>query len=392
MKFLYCCAAALALVACSKQPTTFVVTNSCNFARNGELVEIFLPESQQVEGEYEIPTGKLVDAQGNEIGYQITSDNRLLFLVNVEANASSEYHFEAGEPAPVDTLTTCFFLGNRRKDDFAWENDKAAYRMYGPALLPENPSMGVDLWLKHTSQPSANAMYLQEEGGKPYHIDYGLGIDSYKVGHAAGCGGLTIVTSDGQIWPGGPFAQYEIHENGPLQTCFTLYYDSIQVADKVWKGTITITANAGSQVNKAEVMLDGEAIEGTMIGGGIFMHGASDAKSLDEKIGTTHIIAYAEPANSDQGIYAIHEKMGIDATTLDFGRNYVAVIKPASGGCGTSGATLYVTSEPYTMGQVETYYFGGGWSKRDYATDEEWFDATRQTVEALANPLIVTIK
>ena len=35
-----------------------------------------------------------------------------------------------------------------RKDDFAWENEYAAFRMYGPALRPENPSNGVDLWLK----------------------------------------------------------------------------------------------------------------------------------------------------------------------------------------------------------------------------------------------------
>ena len=35
-----------------------------------------------------------------------------------------------------------------RKDDFAWENEYAAFRMYGPALKPENPSNGVDLWLK----------------------------------------------------------------------------------------------------------------------------------------------------------------------------------------------------------------------------------------------------
>ena len=37
-----------------------------------------------------------------------------------------------------------------RKDDFAWENEYAAFRLYGPALKPENPSNGVDLWLKNS--------------------------------------------------------------------------------------------------------------------------------------------------------------------------------------------------------------------------------------------------
>ena len=44
-----------------------------------------------------------------------------------------------------------------RKDDIAWENEYAAFRFYGPALAPENPSNGVDLWLKtSTSAPSTS--------------------------------------------------------------------------------------------------------------------------------------------------------------------------------------------------------------------------------------------
>ena len=46
-----------------------------------------------------------------------------------------------------------------RKDDFAWENEYAAFRMYGAALKPENPSNGVDLWLKNSPALVIDTMY-----------------------------------------------------------------------------------------------------------------------------------------------------------------------------------------------------------------------------------------
>ena len=49
-----------------------------------------------------------------------------------------------------------------RKDDFAWENEYAAFRMYGPALRPENPSNGVDLWLKASPELVVDRFYYRE--------------------------------------------------------------------------------------------------------------------------------------------------------------------------------------------------------------------------------------
>ena len=46
-----------------------------------------------------------------------------------------------------------------RKDDFAWENEFAAWRMYGPALKAENPSNGVDLWLKASPELIVDSFY-----------------------------------------------------------------------------------------------------------------------------------------------------------------------------------------------------------------------------------------
>lgn len=373
-------AAGLSLAACAPKETTIQVSNELNIDRNEELVQAQVETFNQ---------HILVDANGKEVPYQIVQDG-IVFQANVAASATNVYTWKVGTPTAMpEAKTTAFFLGDRRKDDFAWENDKAGYRMYGPALLPENPSSGVDLWLKHTPALTCNAMYKQEEAGKPYHIDYGLGIDSYKVGHAAGCGGVAIVANN-EIWPGGPYKNYEILQEGPLQTIFKLTYDSVQVADQVLCEELIITVNAGAQVNKAQVTFTGADVPDMQVGGAIFLHDSIDnlVEGNEEGIG---YLAYCENATSDKGIYKIHESQGIDANTLDFGRNYVAVLMDHA----EAAPQLDITKaciKQYKVGDTFTYYFGGGWSKRDYKTDNEWIEATRQTALCIAHPLQVTVK
>ncbi|MCR5394641.1 MAG: DUF4861 domain-containing protein [Bacteroidales bacterium] len=376
---LYYIAAGVCLAACSApNQSSIEVSNSLDAVRNGEMVCA------------KVDTSKphiLKDAQGNEVAYQVKGDG-ILFLADVPAQGTATYSWTEGTPAEVKPLTTAFFLGDRRKDDFCWENDKAAYRMYGPALLKENPSSGVDLWLKHSSDLTADAMYTQEEKeGKPYHVDFGLGIDSYKVGHAAGCGGVAIV-SDGKIWPGGPYARYEILQQGPLQTIFKLAYDSVQVGENVLSEEITITVNAGANMNKAEVVLKGADIADLQLGGAIFLHDSIQNLNIAAERG---YITYCETANSDKGIYGIHQQQGIDPATVDFGRNYCAVFVP-----GAEDFAQYDNTEvavrKYKVGDTLTYYFGGAWSKRDYATDQEWDAAIGLDAKRLSSPLTVTVK
>ena len=368
------------LAACSQKKNSYSVielTNTLDFDRTNELVCVEL----ETEG-----LGDLVDENGISVPYQVT-DKGIIFLADVDAKSTKTFTFDSTKPAVTpNRMTSAFFLGDRRKDDFAFENDKAGYRMYGPALLPENPSNGVDLWLKHIPDPVMDDMYKQEENGQPYHIDYGLGIDSYKVGHAVGCGGVALVYND-KLWVGGPFAKWEILKDGPLQTIFRLDYDSILVGETILKETITVTVNAGSLVNKAEVIFSGISLENLYVGGGIFLHN-DDSNKLNTGY---DYISYAETATSDKGIYNIHANMGLDANELDFGRNYVSVIVPGMEKCELYNETE-VALKSYKVGETFTYYFGGGWSKRDYDTDQEWFEATEKTVQALSYPLKITLK
>lgn len=79
-----------------------------------------------------------------------------------------------------------------RADDFAFENDKVAFRVYGPQLTNSVENNGTDCWLKRVDYPIINKWYKAEQQGESYHVDTGEGYDPYHVGSSLGCGGVAL--------------------------------------------------------------------------------------------------------------------------------------------------------------------------------------------------------
>lgn len=273
-----------------------------------------------------------------------------LFLIGLVALTLTACHKEAVQPKVYGRYVP------ERKDDFAWENEYAAFRMYGPALRPENPSNGVDLWLKSSPELVVDSFYYREHVlGLPYHINYGKGLDCYKVGHTCGCGGLVVIAND-STWIGGAYDRWEILEQTPNKFVFRLEYDSLLVAGHVLHESITITAEAGQLQNKAEVVLTGDYSDEMLVGGGIYMHDTVDYYMTIPEVG---YVFYEEDALSDKTA----AKMNYDyngSTTQ--GRIQVSVKTP--------GATLteirdgnLIAVRPYELGDTLTYYFGATWSE-----------------------------
>ena len=260
-----------------------------------------------------------------------------------------------------------------RKDDFAWENEYAAFRMYGPALRPENPSNGVDLWLKTSPELVVDSFYYREHVlGLPYHINYGKGLDCYKVAHTCGAGGFVAVV-DENLYVGGAYDRWEILEQTADKFVFRLEYDSFMVAGKVLQQSITITAEAGRIMNRAQVVLSGDYDGGLLAGGGIYLHDTVDTYWDCDACGK---IVYAENALSDKT--AAQMNKDYNGSTSQ-GRNYVAVIT-----CGRSVQKIIdgtlVSVQPYFVGDTLTYYFGACWSEwsngeQAFPTDEDWLNA-----------------
>lgn len=243
-----------------------------------------------------------------------------------------------------------------RKDDFAWENEYAAFRMYGPALRPENPSNGVDLWLKASPELVVDSFYYREhELGMPYHINYGKGLDCYKVGHTCGAGGLVVIAND-TTWIGGAYDRWEILEQTPQRLVFRLEYDSLQVNGSVLQEQITITAEAGEPMNKADVVITGAYAGEMLVGGGIYMHDTIDHFEVYEELGT---VFYEEEALSDKTA----AKMNYDYNgSTSQGRIYLTVRTPEATITDIQDGNL-VAVKPYTLGDTLTYFFGATWSE-----------------------------
>jgi len=354
---------------------TIVVTNSLGIDRKGEIVEINL---SALKVSFETETYVLKTNDGKEVGYQLIYNGNkkpqsLIFQANVKANGSAIYLLTDGKPAPVKAKTFARFVPER-KDDFAWENDLAAYRMYGPALANENPSNGVDLWVKRTGELIVDEFYEGEHSkGISYHVDNGHGLDLYKVGQALGAGGIAPYAS-GKLWIGKHFDHYKVIEVGPLRSVFTLIYDSVKVGNLFYKQELTISTNAGSILNKGIVKFSGptQKIE---LAAGIYLHDGKGVLKQNISIGTT---AYAEDAVSDAKVPS--------------GRNFVGFYIPEKVNEAKIEAEHGLMTSSYKIGDSFTYYFGGGWSKWNFPTDESWFNAINQFSEISHNPLKVTVK
>ncbi len=243
-----------------------------------------------------------------------------------------------------------------RKDDFAWENEFAAWRMYGPALKAENPSNGVDLWLKASPELIVDSFYYREHVlGLPYHINYGKGLDCYKVGHTCGAGGLIVLAND-TTYIGGPYDRWTILEQTPDKFVFRLEYDSLLVAGHILQEVITITAEAGEPMNRAEVVLTGDYDGELLVGGGIYMHDTIDHFEVYEELGTVY---YEEDALSDKT--AAQMNYEYNGSTSQ-GRIYLTVRTPDATITDIQDGNLIAVKD-YQLGDTLTYFFGATWSE-----------------------------
>ncbi|MDR1526259.1 MAG: DUF4861 domain-containing protein [Dysgonamonadaceae bacterium] len=358
------------LASCTK-PIKITVENALDFDRNGEIVEV---ATAGLPVDLASKTYVLKDAQGQEVGYQLLSDKQtLIFPAHVPANASATYTLTEGKPAPVEKRTNARLVPERF-DDWAFENDMAAYRMYGAKLEKQpnqHPSNGVDIWMKYKDTPVMDDIYAARDS-KSYHEDNGLGgFDCYDVGYTLGAGGIDPYV-DGKIWTGDGFNQYSIAESGALRSVFTLEYDTLLVNGNNYIETYTVTVDAGSPLLKAVVTFQG--LEQPMqLAAGIYMHGDSVNTLFDAE---NKLITFTKNAVTNKGV---PQK-----------QTFISVYLPTAHGLPFVLDKQFVLASDYKVGDEFTYYFGGTWSGWKFTTEQEWQSALEQFVQAKQNPLKVT--
>lgn len=143
------------------------------------------------------------------MGCSATSDNK-------QAGA------QAAESAPK-VMAYGRFVPERR-DDFAWENDKVAFRVYGPAAPLKGHSSGVDAWLKKVDYSIIDKWYAAHVNGISYHEDHGEGYDPYHTGISRGVGG-TAIWLDGKPYTAHSYKSYKVIESGGDNFAVELEYE-----------------------------------------------------------------------------------------------------------------------------------------------------------------------
>lgn len=158
-----------------------------------------------------------------------------------------------------------------RKDDFAWENDRIAFRIYGPALESEMVSSGIDVWLKKVRYPVIDKWYAAGEAS--YHKDSGEGLDLYTVGPSRGCGGSGLW--DGRaLQVSGNFRSWRVLARGPVRFSFELTYAPWNVNGRSVSEIKRISLDAGQNFNRIESLFQAEGTQEVTFGAGIAIHDA----------------------------------------------------------------------------------------------------------------------
>ena len=412
------------------QQATVVVNNPTD-AQRQELVEVNISDVKAKlagiapkKGEAYIVKNK----RGQQIGSQITHDGKLLIDASIRPHGSATYYISIGKPYPQKVWTTGA-LYKMRKDDIAWENDRCAYRVYGPALQRTGErSFGTDIWVKNTPDTVVYERYIKDMQGNingdkvdekvkseerkmknltgaaleaqkakikalkavsreidvttSFHLDHGNGLDPYRVGATLGLGAPGLMMGKDLVLPY-CYKTYKILDNGPLRFTVELAYNPSTIGDQ--KNVVEhriISLDKGSNFNKMTVWYDGLTHPTDFVTGFPIHEEDTETKTFAKDY-----VSYADPTdnqevNNSQVYVGVLFPNGVDNTY------YQVFDKKHDGATGHAlGLKLGLKD-----GERYSYYFGAAWSKYDVKSYNEWQLRIKEYLEALQKPLEVTLK
>ena len=353
----------------SVQGIKFKVENKLGVWRKDEVFEldwttIFQKNAQILLSSF-IVTNLLT---GEQYPYQIIKDEsgkplKLLVQATLAPGTSIYLNLKKGTPNTFKTKTFGRYVPER-KDDFAWENDKIAFRMYGPALQTSGEiSSGIDVWVKRTPEMIIDKWYKLDD----YHNDHGEGLDCYRVGATLGAGGIAPF-ADGKVYYSKNWAEYKVIFTGALRTVFELRYEpwnfnGTEISEKKW-----ITLDAGSQLNQIEVFYEAKELDTISVATGIVKRKENGVVVMNEKSG---FISYMEPLDKNNGTIGI------------------GIIVPENIGMATVDNHLVAFSKALNKRSFK-YFQGACWDKaNEIKNEDEWTNYLKEFLYKIQNPLII---
>lgn len=401
--------AALLCSACGgkKDALTVTVSNPLNLVREAEMIEFSMSEIAEALQLADTAQIVVLDDKGNQLDYQITYDDLLIFPATVAANASATYTIQPGVPGEV-SVKVCGRVYPERMDDIAWENDLVGFRAYGPALQAKGErGFGYDLFTKRdTDVPVLEEMYAlecdpknwekyrellkkdAEEAEKwkkaiSYHVDHGYGMDCYAVGPTLGAGVAALMDGEEIIYPW-CYRECEVLDNGPLRFTARLTFTPMTVrGDSTVVETRLISLDRGQHLNRTVVSYS-NLKETLPITAGVVMHDTIGSVRACAEEG---YLAYEDPTTGpNQGKIFVGCAF---PTTIDSAREVrFAEADRKNHGNAYGHVQAFTHYEP---GSDFVYYWGFGWDRADMKDFATWDAYMKQSAEKLRRPLEVKI-
>ncbi|MDP1581665.1 MAG: DUF4861 family protein, partial [Candidatus Didemnitutus sp.] len=281
---------------------------------------------------------------------------------------------------PVSSLVLARHVPERY-DDFAFENDRVAYRIYGPGLETDVAGRsrmigsGIDVWTKRVSYLVVDRWYLR--GHDAYHKDNGEGLDFYSTGTTRGVGGTGVW--DGQrLRVSNNWRAARVIANGPIRAIFELTYGAWDAGKGATVAEVKrFTMDAGHNLHRIDgtYSLRGAATVDVAIGLGKMKDKGHELSSLVHNDPTAGIVS----------------RWTKHATDVD-GELGTAVVR-ASGFAGVlEDDANQLGLVPVRDGETVTYYFGAGWSRSGrFADAATWQTYVTEFAARLKSPLLVTV-
>lgn len=261
----------LVVNACKFKNETYIISvkNNLDLDRQFETVEVTkemfgLPNLNeygiQTLDSNEILTSQLVDEDDDG------KMDVLLFQPFIEANSEKSFQIVKVEEDSVSKDKICYSrFVPERTDDYAWENNKVAFRTFGPNaqyryennLEEPTLSSGIDAWLKRVEYSIIDKWYKKyTEKIGTYHEDTGEGLDNFHVGRSRGVGGIAY-KKDSIFYVSKNFVDYKTLTNGPIRTSFILDYGVWEADSVKIKESKKISLDYGNNLARIELAIEG---------------------------------------------------------------------------------------------------------------------------------------
>jgi hypothetical protein len=359
---------------------TIKAVNKLSIPRANQTLELSAKDLAAL-GEPNLQKIHVLDAGGKEVLCQAVDTDSdslhkpdiVIFQADFAPNETKTFTAKAGgkQVYTKEQFRAHGRFVRERFDDFAWENDRIAHRMYGKGLETWQgeplTSSTVDIWSKRVPQMVIDEWYMVDN----YHADTGQGADFYSAGKSRGCGGDGLWAND-QLWVSSNFVDTRVLADGPIRVVFELVYEPFDVHGVKVAEVKRITLDAGGNLDHFQSFYKPQGDIGTLVSGIGLKKVSGETKQFDATHGWLASWEKMEKNSGMQGVGVVFDPKALERETEDKLNNLVLV---------KVGPDKSVS-----------YWAGFYWDKTGQFKDfEAWKAYLTQFSQGLASPIEISV-